>query len=153
MHTVAVTSSIRAPFETVWALLDDFGQASVYGPGIEASRIINDIPRGLGAMRECVLDDGGIVQERITAYQPRQGFTVEMIDFGKIPLKKNTVQVAAKTEGPHQTQVSFQVAFWPKFGPLGWLLAQLMIKKQLAQTFHTLIGNLETVAQERVMAQ
>ena len=153
MHTLYVSKSIDVPFEEAWALLDDFGQAAAYSPGIEHSVIVNGIPRGKGARRACTLERGGTVQEEIIAYQSRQGFTIEMVEFGPVPLKKNRVQVSVEAVDAQHTRISLHMKFLPRFGILGWLLAKLVLKGQLEKTLYGVIDGIRACVKARAPAQ
>ena len=44
MPTFTITRQITAPVETVWAVLDDFGDIQRWNPGVASSALTSDGP-------------------------------------------------------------------------------------------------------------
>lgn len=68
MHEASATREIRAEKSAVWAAIDDFGGIDEFEHTIERSRIIDGPETGEGAVRECHVDDGTRVEEKIIEY-------------------------------------------------------------------------------------
>ena len=143
MHTVRVAREIDAPKSEIWRILDDFGGVSKYSPGVETSGIVDGPDTGVGAVRECHLDEGGRIAERIVEYDDGSSFTVEFVDMGDFPLKENIVQLAVREIDANRSEVTMTGRFTPKFGPVGWLLAKVMMKSKLEETFADTLAGLE----------
>lgn len=141
MHTVIVTNTIQAAAERIWQALDDYGNIAVFHPFVARSRITNGQPTGLGAERVCSFYDGSQVRETITRYLPGQGYSVELADFS-MPLKQGTVHLDVKALDTKRSQVTVCFEFEPKFGVLGWLMAQTLIKPKLKQVSSQLMQGL-----------
>ena len=130
MHTVTVSRVINAPFSAVWDALDDFGRIHEFHPLVEASRITNGVPRGVDAQRECRFYNGATIRETITRHKPNESYRIQIVDPGPYPLREAYADVSAQDVGQGRTRVTFETNFQPKFGPVGWLMAQLMMKPQ-----------------------
>ena len=144
MHTVSVSKTVDASPEEVWAVLDDFGSVSKYNPNVETSGIVDGPETGVGATRECVFYDGGRVEERITAYESGSGYTVDFVDIGGMPLRRNVVDLAVEELEEGRTVVTMTATFTPKYGPLGWLMAKAMMGSRFRETFEAVLDGLES---------
>lgn len=142
MHTVHVIKTIDVPFERAWAALDDFGGIANFHPRVESSPITNGIASGQGATRACHFYNGDSITETITDYRPEHGYTVELVDMGPFPLKHAVANLDAEPVGANKTKVSFKMQFVPKFGPVGWVMAKLMMKPQFEKILGQVIDGL-----------
>jgi len=149
MHTVSVTKRIDASFEDVWSVLDDFGGIANYHPNIATSEIVAGPDTGKGATRECVFHDGGRVEEAIVSYASEGGYVVDFVDVGDLPLKENVVSIDADTIDDGTTSVTMTANFTPKFGPVGWVMATVMMKPRFRETFEETLEGLESYVQRR----
>ena len=144
MHHVHVDRVIDRPADAVWSILDDFGGVFRYHPLVTQSGIINGISSGLGAQRVCHFDDGSSISEEITAYEPGREYEFEIIDPGKFPLKRAVAHFAVEPLGDARSRVDFDMAFQPKFGPLGWLMGKTLMVGQFRKILGSILEGLET---------
>ena len=143
MHEVSVTREIDAPKTAIWQVLDDFGGVDKYNPGITRSGIVDGPDTGRGATRECLLNDGGRIEEEIIEYESGSSYTVEFTDMGEFPLKENIVRISVTELDTSRTNVTMAARFTPKFGPLGWLMAKVMMKSRFEENFEGMLAGLE----------
>lgn len=142
MHTVSVTKEIDASPEAVWAVLDDFGGVARYNPHVETSTVVDGPDTGTGAIRECQFYDGGRIEEEIVDYEFASGYTVEFVDMGGLPLKRNVVELTILGVDENRTAVTMTATFTPKFGPIGWVMANVMMKSRFRRTFEAVLDGL-----------
>ena len=143
MHTVTTTRLINAPKDKVWAALDDLGNVSNYHPLVETSSITNGVSSGKGAERICNFYDGTSIAERVVDYVPNHSYKLAITDTGSFPLKAAVGQFKVRARDELSTWVSAEIQFEPKFGPLGWVMAQLLMKPQFKRIFNNLLKGLE----------
>lgn len=143
MHSVSASRVIDAPSERVWQVLDDFGNVAAYNPAVDASRVVTDAETGEGACRECVLSESGRIEETIVDYRPGEGYTVEFTDLGSLPMAANTVEFDLLPVDADRTEVTVSSRFTPKYGPLGWLVAKLVMERRLRETFDDTLAGLD----------
>jgi uncharacterized protein YndB with AHSA1/START domain len=138
MPHVTVTRTIDAPVSEVWATWDDFANIDKFNPNLNRSFLIGDNgPTGLGATRQCDLEDGkNYIQERIIEYVPDKKIVVDIYN-GTLPLKSAKAEIQMTAVGPNRTELNFTMHFVPKMGLLGRLMVPLM-KPQ----FKKLLGKL-----------
>ena len=144
MHTVSVSREIDAPIEAVWRVLDNFGGVATYNPNVETSRIVAGPESGPGATRECLFEDGGRIEEQIVEYEPQTGYTVEFTDAGDFPLEANVVEIGVEPIDETRTVVTTTSHFTPKYGPVGWILAKVMMKSKFRDTFEEVLDGLDS---------
>ena len=143
MHIVTVARNINAPADRVWEALDDFGDIADYSPFLASSPITNGVERGEGAERTCHFNDGGAIVERITHYEPGRGYRVDIVDAGPFPLREARAFVQLEPLGHERVRASFRLEFKPRYGPLGWLMAQTLMKPRFASNLGQVLYGLE----------
>ena len=137
MHDVSVTRRINKSGTDIWQTLDKFGDVYTYHPHVKHSENINKIPTGSGAERTCHFEDGNKIKERIITYNKGNQYEVEIYDSGSFPLAKAIARLKVMAITDNSSDVEFSMSFQPKFGPLGWIIAQMMMKNQ----FKKILGN------------
>ena len=143
MQQVLVSKTIEAPAVRVWEIIDDFGGVANYHPLVAASPLLGEQSSGEGAERCCTFHGGGTITERITAYEKGVGYEVTITDTGPFPLKAAIGEIRVTPAGNELSTVSFGMRFLPKFGPLGWLMGQLMMKGQFRKTLGQVLEGLD----------
>lgn len=86
MPEFTITRRIGAPIDTVWDVLDDFGDIQRWSPGVSASALTSERPVAQGTTRHCDFSPFGAVNERIDAYVPKERMTVNIFETFKLPL-------------------------------------------------------------------
>lgn len=143
VHHVSVEKVISVPAKRVWTALDEFGHVSEYNPHVATSKIVDGPETGVGATRECVFEDGGRIEEEITEYSPGSNYTVEFIDVGSMPLKRNRVQISVEERGDTAAAVTMAATFEPKYGFVGTVMAKLVMVPRFRRTFEETLDGLE----------
>lgn len=144
MHTVSVTRTIDTPVATVWNTIDDFGNVYRFHPDLEHSESINDAVTGEGAQRQCDFYDGGTIREEVIESVPEQRQVTNVFDLGSFPLKEMVGTFDLEPIDENSTEVTFTMAFVPKYGPVGWLMTKVMMKSQFRDIAEGIIGGLDT---------
>ena len=144
MHQVTVTHKFNAPAPKVWSVLDRFSEVYMYHPFVKHSESLNQQDSGLGAERTCHFEDGNKIKERIIAYEKGKSYHVEIYEPGNFPLHKAIALLEVKPEGHDKSTVIFNMSFQPKYGPAGWLMAKMIMKKQFASILKQVLQGLET---------
>lgn len=145
MQTVNIEKTIDAPIEKVWESWDDFGAIDKFNPGIRASRLLGEDSTGIGARRECDLEDGkNWVRERIVDYVPLKRMRIDIVE-SSMPIKTMSATVALQAISDDKTEVQFTAEFEPKMGLLGKLMAPLMKRQFRPMLAAMLDGNADYV--------
>lgn len=144
MHTVSAIQTIDAPVATVWNVLDDVGNVYRFHPLVESSESLSDITTGVGAKRQSNLYAGGALLEEVVEADPEHRQVVNVMDAGPFPLKEAVAIFDLEPIDENSTTVTMTMSFVPKFGPLGWLLAKLMMKNKLNAMCGDILAGLNT---------
>ncbi|WP_281560238.1 SRPBCC family protein [Thalassomonas sp. RHCl1] len=129
-HRVESAVKINATAEKVWEILDDFGAVEKFSFGLQKSPIIGDKQSGLGARRHCVFHDSSSVHEEIVEYEENKSFKVVLSEFS-MPLKSMYVSFRVEKISDTSCEVSMEMDFVVKFGPLGALMGMVMMRPMM----------------------
>jgi uncharacterized protein YndB with AHSA1/START domain len=149
MHTITATRTVETPVATVWDVIDDFGNIYRYQPTVEHSETINDVVAGKGARRRWDFYDGGSILEEVVESLPEQRQVVEMFDFGPLPLRESVGSFDLDPLDRNTTEVTMTMSFVPGHGPVGWLMAKLVMERQFRGIAEGVLAGLDTHLQTR----
>lgn len=127
MQKLVVKENLEVPASAAWASLDAFGSVYKVNPVVERSALVGDKPTGKGAQRMCNFYGGQSVKETIVQYVEGQSLTIELSEM-TMPLRSASTRVEVTSVSDDRCQVAFYLQFSSKFGPVGWLMAQVKIK-------------------------
>lgn len=136
------THTIDATPEEVWAVLGRYMHVDEFAPLITSVDTLTEGEDGLGSKRRNHFQNGTSVVEEVTEWKPGLGFTVELSDMAAMPLHEASSQVSiAPSAG--QSSVTWTFDYRVKYGPLGWLMGQTMMKMMMGKIID---GNLKGLA-------
>lgn len=129
MTTIHHEVVAACPPERVWALLADLEAVQHYNPGVRRAAIEGEPRTGVGARRACELHPKGRVVERVTHWEDGRavGLELERHDW-PVSFMRWVTRVEPHDGGARITQA---LEYRVKFGPLGWLLDRLVMKRKL----------------------
>jgi hypothetical protein len=134
------------PPERVWALLADLEAVQHYHPGVRRAAVDGAQRTGIGARRSCELLPKGRVVERVTHWEDGSALGLEVAESDwPIQFMRWVTRIEPHEQGTRITQsLEYQV----KFGPLGWLLDRLVMKRKLTTTLDAVFASLVRHAEE-----
>lgn len=142
MAVITVQRVVNRPLAEVWDALADFGGIYKFHPVVASSPVKEGTPdRGVGSERVCTFYDGNSIDERVTAYTDKQSMTVEIVR-ASMPLNSAVARFDV-APAPQGTSVTMTMDFEPKYGPIGWLMAELAMKPQFTKILNNLLLGLE----------
>lgn len=145
MTTLRHDVTARCPPERVWALLADLEAVARFNQTIAAARVRGAARAGVGAERECDLKPSGRVVERVIAWDEGRAVGLEVVESDwPIVFMRWTTRVDADEAGARITQ---ELTYQVKFGPLGWLLDNLVMRRKLTSTLDEVFANLVKAAE------
>ena len=86
MPEFTITRQINAPVETVWGVLDHFGDIQSWNSGVKSSELTSSGPVAEGSTRHCDFSPVGGVNERIDRHVPNERLTVNLYETFKLPI-------------------------------------------------------------------
>ena len=145
MATLRHTIEIKTPLKTVWDILMDLEQVGHYNPLVASVKILSEKKAGVGASRECQFKPKGSGKERIVEIQDMSSITMEMYE-SDWPLEfMNWTNTLSETNG--YTTLQTETRYLLKFGILGTLLDQLMMKHKFNKILSELFASLKNYAE------
>lgn len=148
MTTLEHQIRIAAPTEQVFATLANLETVAEYNPAVLTARYITSERSGVGTARECDLGKQGTVRERVTGFEHGRSISMEMYEHNW-PLEFMRWTTEVKPDGAG-TSVSQKLSYRMKFGLLGAVLDQMMMRRKLDSTlnevFHAMRDYIEKAA-------
>lgn len=127
MQKFVIKRNIEVPASAAWEVIDAFGSVYKVNPVVERTTLVGDKATGEGAQRVCDFYNGQSVTETIVQYDEGRSYTIELSEFS-LPFKSVRTRIEVSSISGDRSQVAFYLEFAPKFGPIGWVMAQLMFK-------------------------
>jgi hypothetical protein len=128
------------PPDRVWALLADLEAVARYNPGVRHAAIEGPERGGVGARRSCDLLPKGRVVERVTHWEEGRTLGLEVTESDwPIHFMRWVTRIEPREGG---TRITQSLEYAVKFGPLGWLLDRLMMKRKLSATLDEVFASL-----------
>ncbi|MDX2018973.1 MAG: SRPBCC family protein [Deltaproteobacteria bacterium] len=142
MTTLRHQTRIEAPITLVWqAVAGDLTAVQRYNPMVSSARLLTDTQEGVGASRRCELKPRGFVEERVWEWTPLKAIGLEVVASGwPIVFMKWRTELAADGAA---TVVTQQMNYRLKFGPLGFLMDALMMRRKLDSGIRDIFENLK----------
>jgi hypothetical protein len=132
--------SATCPPERIWALLSDLTAVATYNPTVKSAQIVGTTRSGVGAKRSCDLLPKGRVVERVTHWEDGQALGLEVAESDwPITHMRWITRVEPTPSGSRLTQ---RLDYAMKFGPVGWLMDNLVMKRKLSRTLDGILANL-----------
>lgn len=128
------------PPQQVWALLSDLEAVQRYNPGVRTAVVRGTQRAGVGAVRSCELVPKGRVVERVTHWEEGRAVGLELVEHEwPVEFMRWVTRVEPHDGGTRITQaLEYQV----RFGPLGWLLDALVMKRKLTASLDEVFASL-----------
>jgi len=145
-HGFKSSTTINAPKDQVWAVLEDFNNVYTWAPGVSESHGLGSKQQEMGAARHCKLSDFGAIDEVITEWKQGQGFTFTISPLGPL---NNAISCWTLIEVDAQiTRLEVEFAYDIRFSIFGKLMHNLVMRKKLLtslpQTLHAFKQRIET---------
>ena len=139
MPAFTITRQIGAPVETVWAVLDDFGDIQRWNPGVTSSALTSAGPVSEGTTRHCGFSPFGAVNERIERHEPNERLTVDICETFKLPISDSVADFNIAPSGD-ETELTLHYSY--TLNRLG-RLAKGTTDKQLRKGLSGLVDGLQ----------
>jgi hypothetical protein len=145
MTTIQHEIHAACPPERVWAALADLEAVQHYNPGVRSAAVEGEPRTGVGATRSCELLPKGRVVERVTHWEEQSAIGLEVAQSDwPIHFMRWVTRIEPSQGG---TRISQSLEYQVKFGPLGWLLDRLVMKRKLTVTLDEVFASLARYAE------
>lgn len=134
------TCTIDAPPEAVWAVLGRYMHVDEFSPLITSVDALTDGEDGLGSKRRNHFENGTSLVEEVTVWEPNKCLTVRLSDMAGTPLRDAYAPTTIEPLGGNRSKVTWGLDIQVKYGPLGWLMGQTMMRMMMGKI---IAGNLK----------
>ncbi len=129
MATTHNEITVNASIDKVWNILTDLELLDKYDPTVKKSTLVSTDKTGIGAKRKVLMHGGkNWFDEKVTEFKPNEALTYQLTDCS-FPIKGLQHSYSFEKVG-NQTKVKQVMEYTIKFGLLGKLFDNLMIRKQ-----------------------
>ncbi|SDR35150.1 SRPBCC family protein [Pseudovibrio sp. Tun.PSC04-5.I4] len=135
---------IDAAPDAVWAVLSRYMHIDEFAPQITSVDALTTGDIGLGSKRRNNFANGTSLVEEITAWKPVKGYTVKLSDMAAMPLNEASSEIRTTPTGG-RTRVTWTFDYRVKYGLLGWLMGQTLMKMMMGKIID---GNLKGLSQK-----
>jgi hypothetical protein len=140
MTTIQHEIQAACPPERIWALLADLKAVERYNRGVKRAAIEGVQESGVGAQRSCDLVPRGRVVERVTHWEDGRALGLEVVESDwPIHFMRWVTRIEPNDGG---TRITQSLEYSVKFGPLGWLLDRLVMKRKLTVALDEVFASL-----------
>ena len=133
------------PPEKLWRCLSDLTLVKDYNPTVVSAKLQGNGPLGVGTLRSCDLKPKGKVLERVTVWEDGQAVGLEVAE-SDWPVT-NMSWVTRITPHGSGSILSQQLEYGMKFGPLGWLVNALVMKRNITKNVGKALAGLVEIAE------
>ena len=137
------TLDIDATPEALWAVISRFMHIDEFAPRVKSVDALTDGEDGVGSKRRCHFHDGGSVVEEVTAWEAPRRYRVHLSEMTAMPLREAHAEVSVAPLDSGRARVRWGMDYRVKYGPLGWVLGQTLMKVMMGKV---LDGNLKGLA-------
>ena len=118
--------------DAVWAVLSRYMHIDEFAPQISSVEALTSGEAGVGSKRRNHFENGTSLVEEVTEWTPGAGYTVRLSDMAAMPLKAASSQVRIQLVGG-RARVTWTFDYRVKFGPLGWVMGQTLMKMMMGK--------------------
>jgi len=133
---------INAPKEVVWAVLGRFMHVDEIAPEIVSVDALTEGNIGVGSKRRNHFKNGTSLVEEVTEWKSGEAFTVKLSEMDAMPLHEASSTVFVTPKGL-QSKVTWTFDYHVKYGPLGWLMGQTLMKMMMGKIIDANLKGLE----------
>jgi len=134
---------IDASKDEIWVALADLQNVQNFSPGVSKSYYTSEDREGLGSSRICELLPMGKVEEEVIEFIEGSLLTLTVEPLEKMPPIRDVKGKFELKDSPAGVLVSMTFSYEMRLGPFGWLMNQMMVKKQLEKTLPLVVNGLK----------
>ncbi len=134
------TLDIDATPAALWSVVGRFMHIDEFAPLVTSVEALTEGEDRVGSKRRCNFDDGTSVVEEVTTWEPNRRYRVRLSEMAAMPLREAYAEVSVEPLDNGGARVTWGMDYRVKYGPIGWLLGQTMMRLMMAKI---LDGNLK----------
>ncbi|MES0872103.1 SRPBCC family protein [Pseudovibrio sp. SCP19] len=124
---------IDARAHAIWNVLGKFMQIDEFAPLLKSVDALTEGPDGVGSKRRCHFEDGNSVVEEVTEWETNHRYRVRLLEAPSMPLHEAYAEICIKPHTQGRSLVVWSMDYRMKYGPLGWLMGQTLLKMMMGK--------------------
>jgi carbon monoxide dehydrogenase subunit G len=140
MIQIQKAHTINAKPEAVWQVLGDYMHDDEFCPLVESVDALTEGLDGVGSKRRNNFTNGTSMVEEVVAWEEGRNFRVLMSELGSVPIKDAFAEISIEPVTGGRSKVIWGLEFGTKYGPIGWLMGQTMLRMFMGKI---IVGNLK----------
>lgn len=138
---------INAPKEKVWLVLNNIEEVENYNPQVSDATCLSDNHEGVNASRQCTMDDGTTVKEKVLAIDPGNSMTMELYE-SSWPVKNMKWTTSIETKDG-ATLVKQDLEYNVRYGAFGALLNTFVMKNKMNASINEVFSELKKYVESK----
>ncbi|WP_208998041.1 SRPBCC family protein [Pseudovibrio sp. FO-BEG1] len=139
------TMVIDASPEAIWNVIGRYMDLDEFAPLVKSVEALTEGADGVGSVRRCHFENGTFLDEEVMEWEPNHRMRVRMFSMDALPLKEAQAEICIKPYAGGKSQIIWYLEYRMKYGPLGWLLGQTLVKSGMGKV---ILGNLKGLAEK-----
>jgi ribosome-associated toxin RatA of RatAB toxin-antitoxin module len=140
MSQVQQSQVINAAIAPTWAAISSMRAVQDWHPNVAHAEVLTPNDSGVGASRRVEFQDGRSEVETVTEESELRFTKMEMT--ASSPLNRALITIRTKERSADTTEVTFSIDYGLKYGPIGWVIDAVMMKRLFGKVFNTALGGL-----------
>jgi len=133
MSQVQQSQVINAPIAPTWAAISSMRAVQDWHPNVARAVVLTPQDSGIGASRRVEFQDGRSEVETVIEESELHSTTMEMT--ASSPLNRAVVTIRTEERSADTTEVTFSIDYGLKYGPIGWLIDAVMMRRLFRKAF------------------
>jgi len=139
------TLDIPATSDAIWAVIGRYMHIDEFAPQVASVDALTTGDNGVGSKRRCHFDNGTSLVEEVIVWKVNHSYRVRLSEMDAMPLHQAEAELSLTPTLNGMTRVTWSFDYRVKFGPLGWLMGQTMMKLMMGKL---LDSNLKGLAEK-----
>lgn len=136
---------IDATPDAVWAEISRYMHIDEFAPFVTSVDALTEGEDGIGSIRRNHFENGSSMVEEVIAWDVNRGYRVKSSEFEPMPLREAYAELSITPSGIGKAKVTWSMDYSVKYGPLGWVLGQTMMKMMMGKILN---ANLKALAEK-----
>lgn len=141
----------NAPRDVVWDAIANLEDVQNWNPGVKRAVYTSTRRSGVGATRHCDLAPRGKVDETVRRWDEGRQIAIS-IDKG-VPVKGALGTFTLTDAGSGGTDIDLRFDYQPKYGPIGWMMNHMMLRRFFGRGLGGALKALAAEAERRTADQ
>jgi Polyketide cyclase / dehydrase and lipid transport len=146
MTTIHHRYESKASPEQLWHSLSDLTLVETYNPTVKKAHLQGGQKEGVGTIRACDLKPKGKIVERVTVWEQGKAVGLEIVE-SDWPISRMQWVTRIDPQGAGSV-LSQRLDYDMKFGPLGWILNILVLKRNIQKNVGEALAGLIELAEQ-----